>query len=563
MKIDFHYYGTYVAARLAGYNFTEAQTIAHASQYVDESSNSMIKDLSGFNKKIFTPIPTTQTYTEALHYDGLGWSGTQLLETYKVWVSFHFLPGNYGRPDTHPYKGPMSGSSPLISWRYNKESEKNFELLCLPDSLLVQEMINDLTMNHNTNLHFIGLRMHVLADTWSHMYFAGMPAWFMNDAIKMKTTVGVAIKGITVDVEIFDDADKKRQYEWLLEGNEATNDINRIGQYSPDNPYYNSYMYLGHGRMGRVPDYPFLKYEYQPRWSDTRIEKDNRDFFLNAFKQLVKAMQCIRNKVDFATKSYAPLDRQWEDIIKAVLHTEQGDQCETWIANIPKIIVNGSPLEIPEKHEKTRWLTEFKEAGESGSETDYYKFNLAAVQHVEMVTKHLESHDHFILSGDDGKNSITVNLRTEEGEYIGASSKGETRAHDFAKMSTEPIPLKIIKIDSSQLRSGDIVQIKTSESKTGENSYLGAWKTNHALYYFLKDRDMFKQRWEIVKVDLSKDDVIRHGERIYIKNLHFTSNPYMSSYIYFNIFNIESWFKRKKYLTTQHDQVEWILEEAK
>lgn len=37
MKIDFHYYATYVAARLAGYNFPDAQTIAHASQYVDES----------------------------------------------------------------------------------------------------------------------------------------------------------------------------------------------------------------------------------------------------------------------------------------------------------------------------------------------------------------------------------------------------------------------------------------------------------------------------------------------------------------------------------------------
>jgi len=32
MNIDFHYYGTFVAARLAGYDTGQAQTIAHAAQ---------------------------------------------------------------------------------------------------------------------------------------------------------------------------------------------------------------------------------------------------------------------------------------------------------------------------------------------------------------------------------------------------------------------------------------------------------------------------------------------------------------------------------------------------
>jgi hypothetical protein len=55
-------------------------------------------------------------------------------------------------------------------------------LVCLPNSPLVREMINDLIANHRDDLHFIGLRMHVLADTWAHMYFAGIPAWYINDA---------------------------------------------------------------------------------------------------------------------------------------------------------------------------------------------------------------------------------------------------------------------------------------------------------------------------------------------------------------------------------------------
>ncbi len=38
MNLDFHYYGTYLAAKIAGYNDSDAKTIAYAAQYVDESS---------------------------------------------------------------------------------------------------------------------------------------------------------------------------------------------------------------------------------------------------------------------------------------------------------------------------------------------------------------------------------------------------------------------------------------------------------------------------------------------------------------------------------------------
>lgn len=42
MDKDFHYYGTYVAVRYAGYSTVEAQTIAHAAQYVDDSTHSRL-----------------------------------------------------------------------------------------------------------------------------------------------------------------------------------------------------------------------------------------------------------------------------------------------------------------------------------------------------------------------------------------------------------------------------------------------------------------------------------------------------------------------------------------
>ncbi|MGD9158105.1 MAG: hypothetical protein PVG39_06855 [Desulfobacteraceae bacterium] len=62
MNIDFHYYGTYVAARLAGYDFTSAQTIAHAAQYVDDSDEVMLKDPMGsYYIRDFTPTCTHST----------------------------------------------------------------------------------------------------------------------------------------------------------------------------------------------------------------------------------------------------------------------------------------------------------------------------------------------------------------------------------------------------------------------------------------------------------------------------------------------------------------------
>lgn len=45
MDIDFHYYATYVAARVAGYANKDAYIIAHAAQYVDVSDYfNMIKN---------------------------------------------------------------------------------------------------------------------------------------------------------------------------------------------------------------------------------------------------------------------------------------------------------------------------------------------------------------------------------------------------------------------------------------------------------------------------------------------------------------------------------------
>jgi len=562
MRKDFHYYGTYVAARLAGYDFSEAQTIAHASQYVDESgfkfadqskllniangvgaaldTEDLLRDAKGqYYIKDFTPVPTVQGNNEVTLYNNrIEWSGAHLLETSRVWVAFHFLPGNYGS-NALEYTGPRKHKGTVTSWSYRRDSENQFKLICLPNSPLVKEMINDVVTNHNDNLPFIGLRMHVLADTWAHMYFAGIPSWFMNDA-------GQHVYEIDID-------NKKTEIKWGAgPGREEA---------APKMFYYNSYFYLGHGRMGHLPDYPYMYYEYQPQWSQEAINKDNRSSFLKAFKQLVMAMQCIRNNQSFNTDSYTQLAPEVEEVIKEVLYTREPMQCNTWKKNIHKIQIDGTPLEVPEEYQTSKWLAEFKEVSQLDSEvntktTEYYKFNYAAAQHLDLVIKHLESHEQFTLSGDEGKHTIDVTLKHGKRGYLGAMQQdlhiyGLTQY--YAKMSKEAVPHRLIKVDSGPLRSGSIVQIQTTETKTGKYAYLGAWKVK-SLYYYMKDFDLEKQRWEVVKVDLSMDDIIRPGDRVYIKNLYFDKNSYIAPYFYFY------WFRIRYFLTTQPQPEEWILD---
>ena len=132
------------------------------------------------------PIPTVQTFTKKDLRDNFYWTDEFRKTVADVWIPFHFLPGNYGDNSKKVYSGPTSDKGKWERWFFDAESEQQFKLLCLPDSILVKNMINNIiydnTDPYNDVLKLIGLRMHTLADTWAHMYFAGIQAWFINDA---------------------------------------------------------------------------------------------------------------------------------------------------------------------------------------------------------------------------------------------------------------------------------------------------------------------------------------------------------------------------------------------
>lgn len=539
MNIDFHYYATYTAARLAGYGLTEAQAIAHAAQYVDESSSALLLNESG-QPYIgeFKPIPTVQTEEEMVKYDTVAWSGKTLTDTMRVWIPFHFLPGNYDHDHTVKFSGPREDRGWLSSWTFNQESAQKFKLLCLPNSLLLEEMVADVVNAHADNLPMIGMRMHILCDTWAHCYYVGIPEWFINNA--GETVMEIRPDGTGTPVQW------KRA--WPLD------DVFNPEMATPALPAYNSYAYLGHGRMGHLPDFPYMKYRYQPQWSVEPMVKDNGDFFMKAFRQMVHALSCIRSRQPFHSGTYAPLEPVTEQVIRDILSTRQPDQCPVWRDNIGRIVVDGQALEAPEAFQSRKWLNEFLASSDKAG-THYYRFNQAAVSHLELVRRHLEGRGIFILSGDESANTLTMRLRNRDGACIGQMSQsayGIGSSQFYPRMSNIGLDHKVIKQDAGPLRSGAVVEIKTSEGAVGEYAYLGAWETP-ALYYYSKDYAINNQRWIVEKCDRSRDDVVRPGDHVYIRNQKFTDKAYLAAYQYNDGY---------QYLTTIATQVEWILEEG-
>jgi hypothetical protein len=515
MNIDFHYYGTYVAARLAGYDLNSAQTIAHAAQYVDDSDQSMLCDSLGrVLITDFTPVPTVQSLMDMLKKN-FDWTEQNSKIMADIWAPFHFLPGNYGaNQDIIPYTGPKSDRGIAYSWNYDQESEKYFKLLCKPNSLLAKGIVNDIIVNHsdkNYSLHMTGMRMHTVADTWAHMYYIGIPQWFANnagdDVYNIDGTTKTLVKW-------------QRAWPW----SEST-DIVHGETATPNMLAYNSVVYLGHGRMGHLPDYPWMKYQYRPQWSNADIVKDNQVYFLQAFKQLVKAMQCVKNKTQFDINSYADLPVDTENIIKQILATKVNDQCDTWKNNIGKIKIGGNPMEVPETYDKDKWIKELSPTVDIKT-TNYYFFNNSARLHVDLVTNVLKANNIYPV-GVPKESIVSTKFKSKKGNYVGVLDKG---IQYYPKIAPVGITLEIIKPTSDPLKSGDVIEIKTTEKDAKEYCYLGAWMTT-ALYYYTRAYSESSQKWMIEKIDTTTKE-IKDGDAVRFKNMYYTNKPYMASYNY-------------------------------
>lgn len=276
MQIDGHHTLTYVLSRMAGFEHKEANTIAHAAQYVDDATNAGIVKFN--NDAMFSRISSAHGMTA---YDINYYRDAH--ENHLVWVPFHFLPGNDGK---------MKGE--------NVEGSFINKLVCKPYSPVASDLL-DACMKDNQEdfgLHRLGITMHVFADTFAHKGFAGI----IHDINKVSD-----LTCHNYDMGFLDMIKSKALSEKFP---------------------------MGHGPALTCPDMPFLKWSYT-NGLDIKVARNNLEDFKDAaydiYGQLGRYLDSIgREVVPYKEEDMNQIAKNFESFI-----SDDGEERhKMWIKSI-------------------------------------------------------------------------------------------------------------------------------------------------------------------------------------------------------------------------------------
>jgi hypothetical protein len=322
MNLDFHYYATYLAAHYAGFTKEQALVIARSAQLVDDLDLDFLQyyNLCEPNIKPYQQPTTSMPMIELTGYyvQEAEWEAYQMKKFTDVWMGFHFPPGNIN--GQRVYNGARERKN--MNWTMEKDELEKFRLLCLPCSSTVKEYTEDLKKWKGSPffLQLLGIRMHILADSWAHSGFLGLPLMSAND-ILMERGIYIEKEGEWCRASL---TLKKDNLEKLEFSSTPT-------AVCPPKKIWTGISYLGHGRAGSIPDYGCLKFKYIPFYnseSDSpELIRDNTQLFAKAFHQMVYAMECVRDGKEFDSE-YIP--DMYIDKILPVLRTRKLDQSLEW-----------------------------------------------------------------------------------------------------------------------------------------------------------------------------------------------------------------------------------------
>ncbi len=298
MQEDFHYYATYSAAYLAGYSHEECLDICYSAQFVDLCTVTFLAGIKAPLKAATTQLQMEMMDTRT---DIIG-----LQDITRIWAPFHFLPR-----DLYATRG---------KWRPKRYMNK-YRLICGPNGQLIKDTIE---LAKGKPVQSVGIAMHVMADTWAHMNFAGTPSLVINNTTN-EFYEFVMKDGVEVRQKI------KFQHS-LSSPDDLENSVYTNSLYQRNE---NAIMNLGHGRAGHLPDYSFAKYCYLPAWDEYRFMiKDNPSDYRHAYAQMIYAMKYIRGEInEFKTDTYdfeaiAP----YEERIDSIIRKRQLSASEDWKA---------------------------------------------------------------------------------------------------------------------------------------------------------------------------------------------------------------------------------------
>ena len=347
MQKDFHYYATYSAAFLAGYSHEESVTIATSAQFVDDCTVALLKSIEGPEE-----AATTQLQMELANYytDTLG-----LQNITRIWASFHFLPYDL-------YSDIKKGT---------RAYKNKYRLICGPNGNL---LVDTIETARGKDLQAVGIAMHVLADTWAHSYFAGTPSLVINNTNRFVT-------------ELLEKDGEEIERPIVFKHRLGVADNPEEGDYTASlyQSSEKSIMNLGHGRIGHLPDYSYIKYRYMPAWGDYgEVIKDNPNEYFKAFSQMVYAMKYLRGvNSEFKLDTYDTdsVEKLKPELFR-ILRKRQIDACDDWKAFGEKL----SGQVIPE-YSTSSYENEYRDADKNSKMNTFIgKFILAAMAQKSMVT---------------------------------------------------------------------------------------------------------------------------------------------------------------------------------
>jgi hypothetical protein len=245
MQIDFHHGVTYCVARIAGFDRERAAIIAYASQYVDDAVESGPVKLD--NGMVFNRVNSA--------HKTLDYRNFEQLANQRVWVPFHFLPGNHGLP---------AGQSPPGIDRS----------ICRPNSHVAQDMLRECirTQQASHALQRLGISMHVYADTWAHQGFTGI-----NHKINRASEL--------LDEQGQLDQSKQKRIQQFYEKSMGEQIIDRV-----TGLFVSEVLPLGHGAVLSYPDKPFLKWGYTNGLGEV-VQRNNPVDFLAAAEHMCQWLQ--------------------------------------------------------------------------------------------------------------------------------------------------------------------------------------------------------------------------------------------------------------------------------
>lgn len=297
MQRDMHYYGTYAMARAAGLTPDAAEIIATASEYVDDSDHIKVLLTDG----TFIEAPATGHHP-------INVKNLDEVDQRKVWVPFHFFPGNEG-------------------------SSFEERLVCSVDGALAREMVAHHLAQKDLgfNLELMGVTAHVYADTFSHYGFSGISSGLNKvdpDSIKLKVKEKTILDYIRDKVQAFNGK--------YLSGAAAT----AVG--------------LGHGSVATYPDRPYLEWSFNYEETGASSgERMNRSTFLDACRKLHEMFGKFAdaNKQYYDPQSHRPF-ADIQDAVAQVLALEadMDDRIDAWqrAVSAGKIYPNprGEPMPV-------------------------------------------------------------------------------------------------------------------------------------------------------------------------------------------------------------------------